>query len=176
MDRLLAVHVLVLLLSWACSAGLPRQRPADLTIRMTRGGGQPAIGAPLMEELVISAEGDSYYMMQYQGGGKISVHLDPSGCDLDELYDVLLENRFSSITTREMKVGDRGGTAVTVEWEGHAHTVQDSGVSFVNEAWEDEWDRIVKALRGYKMDQIEKKQIDLPKQFEFPKLEEEKAQ
>jgi len=62
----------------ACATTLPAQRPADLTIKMTRGGGQGTEGRARADELVLSSAYDSHYKVEYTGGGAVTLALDVS--------------------------------------------------------------------------------------------------
>jgi hypothetical protein len=164
----------VVLAAWfiqlAACATLPSHRPANLTISMTRGFGKASMGGPVTEHLVLSASGESYYKIEYQGGGMISVHLEVSDSDLGDLYEILRKSHFDRITTHERRVKGRGGTDVVLEWDDVEFKVSNSGSSFVDEGWRDEWKQILIAFRAYKRKQIEGGKIDLPAAFD-PALE-----
>ncbi len=154
----------------ACGPRMPARRPSDVVITLTRAGGQHTEGLPVSEEMVFAASGESHYKVQYKGGGVVSVCFKTGKADLNELYEALRQAHFDRIQTSTVPGKKRGGTDVTVSWQGITLCVKNSGESFVADGWKDEWEAVIKAIKICKAQQIEKKKIVIPKQFD-PRVE-----
>lgn len=148
----------------ACATTLPSQRPADLTIKMTRGGGQTETGKPLGDELLLSRSDTSHYKVDYQDAGSLSVALDVSDSDLDALYEVLRESGFDHLSNGEHTHGT--GTWVTVTWEQYVYTAHVNGDASTPSRTKKNWDKVVSALKSFKKQEIEGKDIEIPVIFD----------
>ena len=150
----------------ACATTLPSQRPADLTIRMSRGGGQPAEGKAHADELVLSSAHDSHYKVEYAGGGAVTLALDVSDDDLDVLYAVLRDNGFDLMSDEEAAQVQGPGTTVTLEWEQSTYTAHENGTSPHGGKYETKWGNVISAFKDYKREQIKDKGIEMPGTFD----------
>ncbi len=149
----------------ACATTLPAQRPAELTIKMTRGGGQGAEGRARADELVLSSAYDSHYKVEYTGGGAVTLALDVTEEDLDALYAVLRENGFDRMSGEE-GADKSPGTTVTLEWEQVTYTAHENGSTPHGGKFEAQWQNVVSAFKDYKVKQIKDKGIDVPATFD----------
>jgi len=149
----------------ACATTLPAQRPADLTIKMTRGGGQPAEGKARADELVLSSARDSHYKVEYAGGGAVTLSLDVTEEDLDALYAVLRDNGFDRMSGED-GTDQSPGTTVTLEWEQVTYTAHENGSTPHGGKFETQWGNVISAFKSYKKAQIKDKGIDMPATFD----------
>lgn len=78
-------------------------------------------------------------------GVRLAVQFQPTPADLGRVYQAVIENQFDRIKVDEEEVYDRGGTSVGVNLEGEFIWVYDSGMSFVRERWQDEYQAVYAA-------------------------------
>ena len=67
--------------------------------------------------------------------------------ELDKLYKIFYENDFGKIKTFEKKVYDRGGNTVSISWKGERISKSNSGISFIEKEWQEEYGDVVSAIR-----------------------------
>lgn len=162
-EKMVVLTLVALLGLVACGTTLPQQRPTDLMIRMTRGGAHPAEGKAQADEIVISSAHDSHYKVEYAGGGVVTLALDVTQEELDELYAVLRDNDFDKMS--ETEVSTRG-TTVTLAWDAVSYTAHENGTSPHGGKYEEKWQKVVTAIKSYKDAQIKGKGIEMPALFD----------
>ena len=120
---------------------LPSLRPEKLVIEYHLDGGMR-----YYSEALYLSEDSSYYTVN--NGGAISrVNFKLSTSELDELYNVFKDNKFDRIRIFEEKVYDRGGNTIFLRWgKGKMAAVSNSGMSFVEEGWREQWNACIKAI------------------------------
>jgi len=144
--------------SFNCTMGfkydpLPDSRPEKLVIEYHLNGGMR-----YYSEALYICEDSSYYTIN-DGGAISRINFIMNANELNELYKVFLENKFDKIKTYEEKVYDRGGSSVYIQWEKTRFvSVSNSGMSFIDKNWQEEWSSCMNAL-----DKIIKHQADLQK-------------
>ncbi len=134
-------YLLILFMGFVagCSAQtkmLPSTRPADLQVNYHYDGGM----LYYMEDLLLSK--DSCVYMKNDNGKKITKRFRLSPAEMDELYAILLTNKFDQIESKsETGVYDRGGITVRANWDKNKKLVEvsDAQTTFVNEKWRKEW-------------------------------------
>lgn len=150
----------------ACATTLPRQRPEDLTISMTRSGAHADERKPVKDELVLSKSDDSHYKVEYEGGGAVSVALDVSDGDLDEIYEALRESGFDHLSRTATESKHEGGTHISVQYGGQEIAVHLNGQAPPSGKWKQDWDHVVTTLKSYKKSEIEQNGIAMPATFD----------
>jgi hypothetical protein len=149
----------------ACGTTLPRLRPADLTVKMTRNGVHPGEGKPTGDELVLARSIEAHYKVDYEGGSSITVALEVSDEDLDRIYEVLRENAFDAIGSMDGE--EHGpGTWITIAWEGQQYTAHMNGDPGASPKIEQGWENVVSALRDYRKREVEDKDFGIPAVFD----------
>ncbi len=134
---------------------LPESRPDKLVIEYHVNGGMRYYS----EALYIS-EDSSYYTIN-DAGAISRVNFVMSANELDELYKVFSENKFDKIKTHEVQVYDRGGSNIYIQWEKTRFvSVSNSGMSFIDDAWQKEWLVCVNAIQQIIKYQSEKQLRD----------------
>ena len=69
---------------------------------------------------------------------------------------VLLENDFDEIDSYEQKVYDRGGESISLNWSpGKHNAVNNSGMTFIKESWNKEWNACTEAIEKNGKQQME---------------------
>lgn len=120
---------------------LPDFRPEKLVIEYHLDGGMRYYS----EALYISE--DSSYFTINDAGAISRANFRMSSKELDEIYNVFTDNNFDRIKTYEVKVYDRGGSTIFLSWgKGKMASVSNSGMSFVDESWRDQWNACMKAI------------------------------
>jgi hypothetical protein len=133
---------------------------------MTRGGSQPEEGKPRGDELLLTGSNDSHYKIEYTGGSSVSVALNVSDKDMDELYTVLRDNGFDRISATNGHSKHGPGTYVTVKSEQFEYVAHVNGKAHFDKKLEEKWKNVVSALKGYKKKEIEHKGVEIPAQFD----------
>lgn len=121
-----------------CSA-LPGTRPPDFAITIREDGGMLPYGRHIILNEGQSEDGT------FIDGFQLQIQFQTSPDDLDTVYEVVGDNRFTRIRTTEEMVYDRGGTSIDVRLDGDYYDVSDSGMSFVRSSWQDEYDNVYAA-------------------------------
>lgn len=138
---LLALAVLCGGCSHALPTRLPEQRPADLDITESNGGGMVRAG----DSTHISAKGCQFE--RWYGPNKVRAHFSLKPAELDKLYAVLRKNHFDRIQTRrEEGVYDRGGVTVSVSWGKKSYSISNAGLDFVRKDWARQWKAVLRAI------------------------------
>jgi len=120
---------------------LPDARPEKLVIEYREDGGMLYYS----EALYIS-EDSSYYTVN-DGGAISRVNFKLIAQEFDNLYKIFTDNNFDRIKTSEEKVYDRGGNSVYIRWGKNKYaSVSNSGMSFVKDSWQKEWNKCVHGL------------------------------
>lgn len=110
----------------ACSENLPEEYPKDIEIIYKEDGGMLDAGK------TIYLSRDSNYVIFRNSGTDNKVYLMFNDSDLDRLYDVFRQNNFPNISvSTEEGVHDRGGSSVSITFDGQTITKSNSGTSFV---------------------------------------------
>ena len=113
---------------------------------------------PLERDYVISADSSfaNYYI--YDAKNKIYFNVSPE--ELDKLYKMFYKNNFDKIKTFEEKVYDRGGNTVSLSWKDERISKSNSGISFIEKEWQEEYGVIVSAIRELVDSKIEELKIN----------------
>jgi hypothetical protein len=121
---------------------LPDARPEKLVVEYHVDGGMMYYS----EALYIS-EDSSYYTVN-DGGAISRLNFMLSKAEMDKLYKIFTDNNFDRIKTFDKKVLDRGGSSVFMRWgKDKIASVSNSGMSFVKESWQKEWNACESALQ-----------------------------
>jgi len=120
---------------------LPDSVPKNLVIRHSLSGGMVYYS----ESIYISE--DSCFWEINDEGSVSKVYFALSTDEKDKLYTVFRDNKFDQITTHEIMVADRGGEDITLFWgKGRHASVSNSGISFIDDDWQDNWKACENAL------------------------------
>lgn len=129
---------LILLLLVGCGRN-PGTLPSDFAVQVGIDGGMLPYSRNV--SLQVGAGEDVTFM----NGVRLAVQFQPSATDLETVYRAVIANRFDRIRVDEEEVYDRGGTSVGVNLDGEFIGVHDSGMSFVRERWQDEYQAVYAA-------------------------------
>lgn len=134
---------------------LPEVRPENITFQLSMSGGMMYY----FEDLYISR--DSCYYLVNDGGAVSKIYFKLAGKELDDLYNVFLNNDFDRIETYTEQVYDRGGETINLRWgKSRGVSVSNSGQSFIEKSWGKEWSSCENALAGIIKEQVSKQQAD----------------
>ena len=130
---------------------LPEMRPENITFSYSQSGGMLYYS----ENIYISK--DSCFYKINDGGAVTRVNFKLTDSELDKLYTVFYENDFDEIISYEEKVYDRGGESISLSWKPGKHSqVSNSGMTFVKESWQKEWNNCVNAIEKIAKSEMEK--------------------
>ncbi|MCA9562774.1 MAG: hypothetical protein KC561_04750 [Myxococcales bacterium] len=139
---LLCAAILVLGSGLACASDLPSERPADFRAELHSDGGM----LPRSHSFEVQADGVATFTLNWSGE-TYTLTRTLSAQDLDALYEAFRANRFDQIeVNEEREVYDRGGVSLVIWANGERYRVSDSGNSFVEEAWDDEFNAALAAM------------------------------
>ena len=140
--------ILVLLMTalnfYSCSTFsqiLPEKRPDDVILTYSESGGMLPVG----KNYFVSA--DSSFANYYIYDARNKTYFNVSSEELDKLYKIFYENDFGKIKTFEEMVYDRGGNTVSIYWKGERISKSNSGISFIEKEWQEEYSDVVSAIR-----------------------------
>ena len=129
MKKYLFAVLLTALVSGCSTNDMPEQRPEDLTIVYKEDGGMADMGK------TIFLSKDSNYVIFRNNGTENKVYLKYNKADIDNIYKILRDKRFSNIGTHtEDEVYDRGGSSITVSFGGESITKSNTGTTYVDES------------------------------------------
>ncbi|MBL7128386.1 MAG: hypothetical protein ISS16_05300 [Ignavibacteria bacterium] len=133
---------------------LPEKRPDDVVFFYSESGGMLPVG----KNYLISADSSfaNYYIYDARNKTYFNVSLE----ELDKLYKVFYKNDFGKIKTFEEMVYDRGGNTVSISWKGERISKSNSGISFIEKEWKEEYSAIVSAIRELVDSKINKLKIN----------------
>lgn len=140
----LLILMLTALNFYSCSTFsqiLPEKRPDDVVFFYSESGGMLPVG----KNYLISA--DSSFANYYIHDARNKTYFNVSPEELDKLYKIFYENDFGKIKTFEEKVYDRGGNTVSISWKGEKISKSNSGISFIEKEWQEEYGDVVSAIR-----------------------------
>lgn len=152
----LIVLILTALNFYSCSTFsqiLPEKRPEDIVFTYSESGGMLPVG----KNYHISA--DSSFANYYIYDARNKTYFNVSPVELDKLYKVFYKNDFGKIKTFEEMVYDRGGNTVTISWKEERISKSNSGISFIEKEWQEEYGVIVLAIRELVDSKIEELKI-----------------
>ncbi|MBK9050229.1 MAG: hypothetical protein IPL78_04680 [Chloroflexi bacterium] len=129
---------LLLLLGVGCGRA-PATPPADFAVRVEIDGGMLPYSRGV--SLRVGEGEDGTFM----SGVSLVVQFQPSTTDMEMVYEAVVANRFERIKVDEVEAYDRGGTSVGVKRDGEFVWAYNSGMSFVQERWQDEYEAIYAA-------------------------------
>ena len=131
---------------------LPDSMPQDIAFQYVLSGGMLYYS----ESIYISK--DSCYL-EINDEGKISkTYFNLSNDEINSLYKTFKDNEFDRISTRETMIYDRGGVDISLYWENGKHiNVSNSGLSFVDKSWIENWNKCTNALLEVSSNESEKK-------------------
>ncbi len=131
----------VFLLLVACGSQLPENRPSDFYLSYYDGGGMLPYGISL------TVDGQTATQSIFNQGVTVEVVYQLTPDEVDRLYQTMVENRLDRIQTyEEDEVYDRGGTNVSVTADGATYEVRDSGLTFVQVGWQEEYDAVLEGI------------------------------
>lgn len=132
----IAVILLIASVATAQQNNMPPQRPADFTVTYHYDGGM----SYHFKDIVINSD-SCVYSVNHKGSiGSRTTKLTAE--QLDDLYNVFIQNNFSSISGRvDSHVYDRGGITIKITWNNaeQALTVSNSQHSFVADNYMSAW-------------------------------------
>ena len=130
---------------------LPDKRPDDIRFSYSQSGGMMYYS----ENIFISK--DSCYYKINDGGAVTKVYFKLTSAELDKLYDVFKNNDFDEIDSYEEKVYDRGGESISLNWKpGKQVNISNSGMTFIKESWQKEWNACSNAIETIGKSEMEK--------------------
>lgn len=129
----------VLLLSCSANnrfsqAGIPEK----YSIKYNSHGGM----APFSTTIFFSNQ-DSSYVDFFANGVRNKIPIFPKKENLDALVKTIRVQKFDQIKTREEEAMDRGGNAVSIDFDGEKFRVSNMGFSFVKTKWEPNYHAIL---------------------------------
>lgn len=134
---------------------LPDKRPDDIRFSYSQSGGMMYYS----ENIFISK--DSCYYKINDGGAVTKVYFKLTSAELDKLYDVFKNNDFDEIDSYEEKVYDRGGESISLNWKpGKQVNISNSGMTFIKESWQKEWNACSNAIETIGKSEMEKQKKD----------------
>ena len=134
---------------------LPDKRPDDIRFSYSQSGGMMYYS----ENIFISK--DSCYYKINDGGAVTKVYFKLTSAELDKLYDVFKNNDFDEIDSYEEKVYDRGGESISLNWKpGKQVNISNSGMTFIKESWQKEWNACSNAIETIGISEMEKQKKD----------------
>ncbi|MFC2092314.1 hypothetical protein ACFLSV_00300 [Bacteroidota bacterium] len=119
---------------------LPEKRPDDVVFFYSESGGMLSVG----KNYIISA--DSSFTNYYMYDARNKIHFNASPEEVDELYNIFYKNDFDKIKTFEEMVYDRGGNKVSISWKGEKIYKSNTGISFIEKEWQEEYRVILSAI------------------------------
>jgi hypothetical protein len=132
---------------------LPAERPADFSLSYSSSGGMLPIG----ENLTLTAGTSTYEY--YDHGNTTLVEFELTEQELNDLYQWLRQNRFDLIETRSEQVFDRGGESISINWGTTHYNVSNSGLSFIEEDWQEEWGNVLGAVTDLMQRKLEEQRV-----------------
>ncbi len=114
----------------------PENRPSDVVIIYSENGGMLNIS----EKIFISQ--DSCYYEKNKYGNIVKVDFILNAKELDSLYNIVRKNKFNEIETYSKTVYDRGGSFVSVMFGDTDFIKSNSGFSFIEKDWIEEYSNI----------------------------------
>lgn len=133
---------------------LPEKRPGNVVFKYNEDGGMLPVG----KNYFISA--DSSFANYYIYDARNKTYFNASPEELDELYSIFYKNDFGKIKTFEEMVYDRGGNNVTISWKDEKIYKSNSGISFIEKEWQEEYRVIVSAIGKLVNSKLEKLKIN----------------
>lgn len=131
---------------------LPKKRPADLIVTRSYNGGMVF----RFSSLYISK--DSCVYKEDIKGEKNMQRFTLSKKQLDELYASLIKNNADKIRLKasESIVYDRGGTIITISWEGNTKSIviNDAENNFIEDKWQKDWNALKEDINKLLKDKI----------------------
>lgn len=107
-----------------CST-MPKERPADFSIRLSDHGGMMPAGYS------IELSDDSSYVEYYVFDARNKVPFQISTEELDHIYKLCVKQKFDIIKEKKEMVYDRGGTSISINANGKDIRKSDAGTSFI---------------------------------------------
>jgi hypothetical protein len=132
---------------------LPAERPADFSLRYSSHGGMLPIG----ENLTLTAATSTYEYFDH--GNTTTIEFELTEQEINDLYQWLRQNRFDLIEARTEQVFDRGGESIDINWGTTHYNVSNSGISFVEEDWQEEWGNVLGAVTDLMQRKIEEQRV-----------------
>ena len=142
-SAVLLILMLTALNFYSCSTFskiLPEKRPKDVVFNYNEDGGMLPVG----KNYFISA--DSSFANYYMYDARNKIYFNVSTEELDELYNIFYKNDFDKIKTFEEMVYDRGGNKVSISWKGEKIYKSNTGISFIEKEWQEEYRVILSAI------------------------------
>jgi len=104
----------------------------------------------LPENEIIYISNDTAYRTYRKDMEDEKTGWNPTMQELDDLYHVLLENNYWKITARSSSetVYDRGGVSLTIKVDGKETRIDNSGNSFLEEKWQENFAMIITAIKA----------------------------
>ena len=115
--------------------------PKDFRVILRDGGGMVRQGATYF------LSKDSSFAEMWEGDANNKVYFKTSMDDLKNLYNIMLQYDFHAVEMYEEMVYDRGGTTISVRADGESYEKIDGGMSFIEESWRDEFQKVEDEIR-----------------------------
>ena len=128
--------------------------PKDFRITLFDGGGMTRQG----ERIFLSA--DSSYYEWYDEGADNKLYLSISEKKLEALYEIIRSRNFEDIETYREEVYDRGGVSISVTADGETISKEDGGQTFIQKAWQDNFNTVESEIRDLVDAELEKMLVD----------------
>jgi len=143
----------LLLLFLAVSAGcnlqgqdgsLPKSRPSDFQLTYHVDGGMRYY----FEDLEIGPDSCRFTINDH--GQKLVNRFSMTPAELDELYAILISNKFERIRSLHQQVYDRGGESIRVSWNKGANymNVSNAQDSFIENGSKSQWNTVINYVRA----------------------------
>jgi hypothetical protein len=130
------------------------EKPEKISFEWSDGGGM----LPEGENIYISE--DSSYWSMWRLDYEQKIYFTTSTEEMDQLYQVFLDNDFDKINLiEEQEVYDRGGTSIRLIADGKYFDKNNSGMTFVHENSWDEYDAVSNAIYSFAKQKTESSQI-----------------
>lgn len=135
------------------SSDLP-ENPEKIVIEWNEGGGM----LPEGQNIYISLDSSYYYNWHDQTKQKL--YFNTSEEELNEIYQVCIDNDFDGIRLNEEEaVCDRGGTSIRLIIDGKYYDKNSSGGTFIHESDIEEYAAVENKIYGFAMSKIEDMKI-----------------
>lgn len=150
---LIALAPLIVLFLVNMQTRIPEERPEKFYVELNESGGRMHHG-----KTIYLSPTESFMEWNYQDA-EHSVSFTLTENELNQLWTTLFINKFDRITSNEEEVYDRGGITVRLSYGDTFFSQSNSGMSFIDGRWSDEfWDvvDVIENLAGSKIETEEK--------------------
>lgn len=142
--------------------------PKDFRVMLHDGGGMVRQGATYF----ISR--DSSYADIWNQDANTKIYFKVSMDQLKSLYNTILKNQFRDIEEYEEMVYDRGGTSISIRADGSTYDKSNSGMTFIEESWRDEFKAVENEIRNIVSGELDRASIDVTLNIDDSVMDENK--